>query len=170
MGTIAAGVTKAHADHIVISGDVGGTGASPLTSIKNAGMPWELGLAEVHQTLIKNNLRSRVTLQTDGGLKTGRDVIIAALLGAEEFGFSTAPLISLGCIMMRKCHLNTCPVGIATQNKILRQKFTGQPEHVINYLFLVAEEARKIMARLGIKSIDDLIGRADLLSLSLIHI
>ena len=164
VGTIAAGVTKAHADHIVISGDVGGTGASPLTSIKNAGMPWELGLAEVHQTLIKNNLRSRVTLQTDGGLKTGRDVIIAALLGAEEFGFSTAPLISLGCIMMRKCHLNTCPVGIATQNKILRQKFTGQPEHVINYLFLVAEEARKIMARLGIKSIDDLIGRADLLS------
>ena len=163
VGTIAAGVTKAHADHIVISGDVGGTGASPLTSIKNAGMPWELGLAEVHQTLIKNNLRGRVTLQTDGGLKTGRDVIIAALLGAEEFGFSTAPLISLGCIMMRKCHLNTCPVGIATQNKILRQKFTGQPEHVINYLFLVAEEARKIMARLGIKSIDDLIGRADLL-------
>ena len=164
VGTIAAGVTKAHADHIVISGDVGGTGASPLTSIKNAGMPWELGLAEVHQTLIMNDLRSRVTLQTDGGLKTGRDVIIAALLGAEEFGFSTAPLISLGCIMMRKCHLNTCPVGIATQNKILRQKFNGQPEHVINYLFLVAEEARAIMARLGIKSIDDLVGRTDLLS------
>ena len=164
VGTIAAGVTKAHADHIAISGDVGGTGASPLTSIKNAGMPWELGLAEVHQTLIMNDLRSRVTLQTDGGLKTGRDVIIAALLGAEEFGFSTAPLISLGCIMMRKCHLNTCPVGIATQNKILRQKFNGQPEHVINYLFLVAEEARAIMARLGIKSIDDLVGRTDLLS------
>ena len=163
VGTIAAGVTKAHADHIVISGDVGGTGASPLTSIKNAGMPWELGLAEVHQTLIMNDLRSRVTLQTDGGLKTGRDVIIAALLGAEEFGFSTAPLISLGCIMMRKCHLNTCPVGIATQNKILRQKFKGQPEHIINYLFLVAEEARGIMARLGIRSIDDLVGRTDLL-------
>ena len=164
VGTIAAGVTKAHADHIVISGDVGGTGASPLTSIKNAGMPWELGLAEVHQTLIMNDLRSRVTLQTDGGLKTGRDVIIAALLGAEEFGFSTAPLISLGCIMMRKCHLNTCPVGIATQNRILRQKFTGQPEHVINYLILVAEEARGIMSRLGIESIDDLVGRTDLLS------
>ena len=164
VGTIAAGVVKAHADHIVISGDVGGTGASPLTSIKNAGMPWELGLAETHQTLIMNNLRSRVTLQTDGGLKTGRDVIIAALLGAEEFGFSTAPLISLGCVMMRKCHLNTCPVGIATQNKMLRQKFKGQPEHVINYLFLVAEEARKIMAKLGIKSIDELVGRTDLLS------
>ncbi|MDC0225410.1 glutamate synthase large subunit [Gammaproteobacteria bacterium] len=164
VGTIAAGVAKAHADHIVISGDVGGTGASPLTSIKNAGMPWELGLAEVHQTLIMNGLRSRVMLQTDGGLKTGRDVVIAALLGAEEFGFATAPLISLGCIMMRKCHLNTCPVGIATQNKILRQKFTGQPEHVINYLFLVAEEARNIMAKLGIKSIDELVGRTELLS------
>jgi len=164
VGTIAAGVAKAHADHIVISGDVGGTGASPLTSIKNAGMPWELGLAEVHQTLIMNGLRSRVMLQTDGGLKTGRDVVIAALLGAEEYGFATAPLISLGCIMMRKCHLNTCPVGIATQNKILRQKFTGQPEHVINYLFLVAEEARNIMAKLGIKSIDELVGRTELLS------
>ena len=164
VGTIAAGVAKAHADHIVISGDVGGTGASPLTSIKNAGMPWELGLAEVHQTLIMNGLRSRVMLQTDGGLKTGRDVVIAALLGAEEFGFATAPLISLGCVMMRKCHLNTCPVGIATQNKILRQKFTGQPEHVINYLFLVAEEARNIMAKLGIKSIDELVGRTELLS------
>ena len=164
VGTIAAGVTKAHADHIVISGDVGGTGASPLTSIKNAGMPWELGLAEVHQTLVMNNLRNRVTLQTDGGLKTGRDVVIAALLGAEEFGFSTAPLITLGCIMMRKCHLNTCPVGIATQNKILRQKFSGEPEHVINYLFLVAEETRQIMAKLGLKTIDELIGRTDLLS------
>ena len=164
VGTIAAGVAKAHADHIVISGDVGGTGASPLTSIKNAGMPWELGLAEVHQTLIMNGLRTRVMLQTDGGIKTGRDVVIAALLGAEEYGFATAPLISLGCIMMRKCHLNTCPVGIATQNKILRQKFTGQPEHVINYLFLVAEEARNIMAKLGIKSIDELVGRTELLS------
>ena len=163
VGTISAGVAKAHADHIVISGDVGGTGASPLTSIKHAGMPWELGIAEVHQTLVLNDLRSRVTLQTDGGLKTGRDVVIAALLGAEEFGFSTAPLITMGCIMMRKCHMNTCPVGIATQDKILREKFAGQPEHIINYLFMVAEEAREIMADLGIESIDELIGRVDLL-------
>ncbi len=164
VGTISAGVVKAHADHIVISGDVGGTGASPLTSIKHAGMPWELGIAEVHQTLVLNDLRGRVTLQTDGGLKTGRDVVIAALLGAEEFGFSTAPLITMGCIMMRKCHMNTCPVGIATQDKILREKFAGQPEHIINYLFMVAEEAREIMADLGIKSIDELIGRVDLLN------
>jgi glutamate synthase (NADPH/NADH) large chain len=163
VGTISAGVAKAHADHIVISGDVGGTGASPLTSIKHAGMPWELGIAEVHQTLVLNDLRSRVTLQADGGLKTGRDVVIAALLGAEEFGFSTAPLITMGCIMMRKCHMNTCPVGIATQDKILREKFAGQPEHIINYLFMVAEEAREIMAEIGIKSIDELIGRVDLL-------
>ena len=163
VGTIAAGVAKAHADHIVISGDVGGTGASPLTSIKHAGMPWELGIAEVHQTLVLNDLRSRVTLQTDGGIKTGRDVVIAAMLGAEEFGFSTAPLITMGCIMMRKCHMNTCPVGIATQDKLLREKFTGQPEHVINYLFMVAEEAREIMAKLGIKSMDELVGRVDLL-------
>ena len=126
-------------------------------------MPWELGIAEVHQTLVLNDLRSRVTLQTDGGLKTGRDVVIAALLGAEEFGFSTAPLITMGCIMMRKCHMNTCPVGIATQDKILREKFAGQPEHIINYLFMVAEEAREIMAELGIESIDQLIGRVDLL-------
>ena len=163
VGTISAGVAKAHADHIVISGDVGGTGASPLTSIKHAGMPWELGIAEVHQTLVLNDLRSRVTLQTDGGLKTGRDVVIAALLGAEEFGFSTAPLITMGCIMMRKCHMNTCPVGIATQDKILREKFAGQPEHIINYLFMVAEEAREIMAEIGVRSIDELIGRVDLL-------
>ena len=163
IGTIAAGVVKAHADHIVVSGDVGGTGASPLTSIKNAGLPWELGVAEVHQTLVLNNLRSRVKIQTDGGLKTGRDIIIAALLGAEEMGFSTAPLITMGCIMMRKCHLNTCPVGIATQDKILREKFTGQPEHIINYLFMVAEEAREIMATLGIKTFDELVGRVDLL-------
>ena len=163
IGTIAAGVVKAHADHIVVSGDVGGTGASPLTSIKNAGLPWELGIAEVHQTLVLNNLRSRVKVQTDGGLKTGRDIIIAALLGAEEMGFSTAPLITMGCIMMRKCHLNTCPVGIATQDKILREKFTGQPEHIINYLFMVAEEAREIMATLGIKTFDELVGRVDLL-------
>ena len=164
VGTVAAGVTKAHADHILISGHDGGTGASPLTSIKHAGLPFELGLAETHQTLVMNDLRSRVTLQTDGQLKTGRDVVIAALLGAEEFGFSTAPLIALGCIMMRKCHLNTCPVGIATQDKALREKFTGQPEHVVNYLFLVAEEARGLMAELGFRSINEMIGRADVLA------
>ena len=142
VGTIAAGVVKGHADHVLISGDGGGTGASPLTSIKHAGLPWEIGIAETHQTLMANDLRSRVVLQTDGGLKTGRDVVIAALLGAEEFGFSTAPLITLGCIMMRKCHLNTCPVGIATQDPDLRKMFRGKPEHVVNYLFMVAEEAR----------------------------
>ncbi|HMP06012.1 MAG TPA: glutamate synthase-related protein, partial [Lacipirellulaceae bacterium] len=142
VGTIAAGVAKGYADHILISGDGGGTGASPLTSIKHAGLPWELGIAETHQTLVMNDLRSRVVLQTDGGIKTGRDVVIAAMLGAEEFGFATAPLITLGCIMMRKCHLNTCPVGIATQDPELRKKFAGKPEYVINYLFLVAEEAR----------------------------
>ena len=135
VGTIAAGVAKAHADHILISGDSGGTGASPLTSIKHAGLPWELGIAETHQTLVMNDLRSRVTLQTDGGIKTGRDVVIGAILGAEEIGFSTAPLIALGCIMMRKCHLNTCPVGIATQDPVLRAKFHGLPENVVNYLF-----------------------------------
>jgi glutamate synthase domain-containing protein 3 len=163
VGTIAAGVAKAHADHILISGDVGGTGASPLTSIKHAGLPWELGIAETHQTLVLNDLRSRVVLQTDGGLKTGRDVVIAALLGAEEFGFSTAPLITLGCIMMRKCHLNTCPVGIATQDPVLRQKFSGKPEYLINYFFMVAEEARQIMAQLGFRTIDEMIGRVDVL-------
>ena len=163
VGTIAAGVAKAHADHILISGDGGGTGASPLTSIKHAGLPWELGIAETHQTLVLNDLRSRVVLQTDGGLKTGRDVVIAALLGAEEMGFSTGPLIALGCIMMRKCHLNTCPVGIATQDPVLREKFAGQPEHVVNYLFLVAEEARGLMAELGFRRMDDMIGRADVL-------
>ena len=141
----------------------GGTGASPLTSIKHAGLPWELGIAETHQTLVLNNLRSRVTLQTDGGLKTGRDVVMAALLGAEEFGFATAPLITLGCIMMRKCHLNTCPVGIATQDPELRAKFAGKPEHVVNYLFMVAEDARQIMAELGFCKIDDMIGRTDCL-------
>jgi len=161
VGTIAAGVTKAHADHILISGHDGGTGASPLTSIKHAGLPFELGIAETHQTLVMNDLRSRVILQTDGQLKTGRDVVIAALLGAEEYGFSTAPLITLGCIMMRKCHLNTCPVGIATQDKKLREKFKGQPEHVVNYLFMVAEEAREIMAELGFRTINEMIGRAD---------
>ena len=163
VGTVAAGVAKAHADHILIAGDSGGTGASPLTSIKHAGLPWELGIAETHQTLVMNDLRSRVVLQTDGGMKTGRDVVIAALLGAEEIGFSTAPLVSLGCIMMRKCHLNTCPVGIATQDPILRQKFNGKPEHVVNYLFMVAEEARGYMAQLGVATFDELIGRVDLL-------
>ena len=163
VGTIAAGVAKAHAEHILISGDGGGTGASPLTSIKHAGLPWELGIAETHQTLVLNDLRSRVVLQTDGGLKTGRDVVIAALLGAEEMGFSTGPLIALGCIMMRKCHLNTCPVGIATQDPVLRKKFAGTPDHVVNYLFMVAEEARRLMAQLGFRRMDDMIGRADIL-------
>ena len=164
VGTVAAGVAKGYADHILISGDTGGTGASPLTSIKHAGLPWELGIAETHQTLVMNDLRSRVVLQTDGGLKTGRDVVIAALLGAEEMGFSTAPLIATGCIMMRKCHLNTCPVGIATQDPVLRKKFAGAPEHVVNYLFMVAEEAREIMAKLGFRTIDEMVGRVDALS------
>lgn len=163
VGVVASGVAKAHADHILISGDTGGTGASPLTSIKHAGLPWELGIAEAHQTLVLNDLRSRVTLQTDGGLKTGRDVVIAALLGAEEFGFATAPLITLGCIMMRKCHLNTCPVGIATQDPDLRAKFAGKPEHVVNYLFMVAEDAREIMSRLGFKTIDEMVGHTECL-------
>ena len=163
VGTIAAGVAKAHSDHILISGDTGGTGASPLTSIKHAGLPWELGIAETHQTLVMNDLRSRVVLQTDGGMKTGRDVVIGALLGAEEIGFSTAPLITLGCIMMRKCHLNTCPVGIATQDPMLRKKFNGRPEHVVNYLFMVAEEARQIMAQLGFRTWDEMVGRSDVL-------
>ncbi|MFA9480242.1 glutamate synthase large subunit [Phycisphaerales bacterium AB-hyl4] len=163
VGTVAAGVSKAHADHILVSGHDGGTGASPLTSIKHAGLPWELGIAETHQTLVLNDLRSRVRLETDGGLRTGRDVIIAACLGAEEYGFATTPLIAVGCIMMRKCHLNTCPVGICTQDPALRKKFSGQPEHVVNYMFLVAEEARKYMAELGIRTVDELIGRVDLL-------
>ena len=165
VGTVAAGVAKGHADNILISGDSGGTGASPITSIKHAGLPWELGLAETHQTLVLNDLRSRVRLQTDGQLKTGRDVAIACLLGAEEFGFATAPLIALGCIMMRKCHLNTCPVGIATQDPELRAKFNGQPEHVINYLFMVAEECREIMAQLGFRTINEMVGRSDYLEL-----
>jgi glutamate synthase (NADPH/NADH) large chain len=163
VGTVAAGVVKAHADHILIAGDAGGTGASPLTSIKHAGLPWELGIAETHQTLVMNDLRSRVVLQTDGGMKTGRDVVIGALLGAEEIGFSTAPLVTLGCIMMRKCHLNTCPVGIATQDPVLRRNFEGLPEHVVNYLFMVAEEARGYMAQLGIRTFNELVGRVDLL-------
>ena len=163
VGTVAAGVVKARTDHLVIAGDTGGTGASPLTSIKHAGLPWELGIAETHQVLVLNNLRSRVVLQTDGQLKTGRDVAIAALLGAEEFGFATAPLVTLGCIMMRKCHLNTCPVGVATQDPVLRQKFVGAPEYVINYLFMVAEELRQIMAGIGIRTVNEMVGRADLL-------
>jgi glutamate synthase (NADPH/NADH) large chain len=163
VGTIAAGVTKAKTDHLVIAGHDGGTGASPLTSIRHAGLPWELGVAETHQTLVMNNLRSRVTLQTDGQLKTGRDIAIATLLGAEEYGFATAPLITLGCIMMRKCHLNTCPVGIATQDPDLRKKFRGKPEHVVNYLFMVAEEMRGIMAELGLRTVNEMIGRVDLL-------
>jgi glutamate synthase (NADPH) large chain len=163
VGTVAAGVTKAKADHITISGFDGGTGASPLTSLKHAGSPWEIGLAETQQTLVINRLRDRVSVQVDGGLKTGRDVVIGALLGADEFGFATAPLIASGCIMMRKCHLNTCPVGVATQDPVLRRKFTGKPEHVINYFFFVAEEVRKIMAKMGVKSFNEIIGRSDLL-------
>jgi len=161
VGTVAAGVAKAHADKILISGDSGGTGASPLSSIKYAGVPWELGLAETQQTLVLNNLRGRVRIETDGQLKTGRDVVIAALLGAEEFGFSTAPLIVEGCIMMRKCHLNTCPVGIATHDPVLRAKFSGQPEHLVNYFFFVAEEVRELMAQLGFRRFDEMVGRSD---------
>jgi glutamate synthase (NADPH/NADH) large chain len=163
VGTIAAGVTKCKADHVVIAGHDGGTGASPWSSIKHAGTPWELGLAETQQTLVLNRLRSRIRVQADGQMKTGRDVVIGALLGADEFGFATAPLVVEGCIMMRKCHLNTCPVGVATQDPVLRAKFAGRPEHVVNYFFFVAEEARQIMAQLGIRKFDDLIGRADLL-------
>ncbi|RVC27688.1 glutamate synthase large subunit, partial [Mesorhizobium sp. M7A.F.Ca.CA.004.04.2.1] len=163
VGTVAAGVAKARADHITISGYDGGTGASPLTSLKHAGSPWEMGLAETHQTLVLNGLRSRVALQVDGGLRTGRDVIIGALLGADEFGFSTAPLIAAGCIMMRKCHLNTCPVGVATQDPVLRKRFKGTPEHVINFFFYVAEEVRELLAEMGYTHIDQIIGDSDLL-------
>jgi glutamate synthase (NADPH/NADH) large chain/glutamate synthase (ferredoxin) len=164
VGTVAAGVAKAGADHVLISGHDGGTGAAPLSSILHAGIPWEIGLAETQQTLMRNNLRSRIWVQTDGQLKTGRDVVIAALLGADEMGFATAPLIATGCVMMRACHLNTCPVGIATQDPELRQKFAGKPEHVVNFFFFVAEEARRIMAQLGIARFDDLVGRVDLLN------
>ncbi|BCL77417.1 glutamate synthase [Jeongeupia sp. HS-3] len=163
VGTVAAGVTKAKADHLVIAGHDGGTGASPQSSIKHGGSSWELGLAETQQTLVLNRLRGRVRVQVDGQMKTGRDVVIGALLGADEFGFATAPLVVEGCIMMRKCHLNTCPVGVATQDPVLRQRFTGQPEHVVNYFFFVAEEVRELMASLGVRRFDDLIGRADLL-------
>jgi glutamate synthase domain-containing protein 2/glutamate synthase domain-containing protein 3 len=163
VGTVAAGVAKAHADVVLISGDSGGTGASPLSSIKHAGIPWELGLAETQQVLLLNDLRSRIRVQTDGKLQTGRDVVIAALLGAEEFGFATTPLIAMGCVMMRKCHLNTCSVGIATQDPVLRQKFQGQPEHVINFFFFLAEQIRQYMAEMGFSSMDQMIGRVDML-------
>ena len=163
VGTVAAGVSKAKADHVVIAGHDGGTGASPVSSIKHAGTPWELGLSETQQTLVLNRLRGRITVQVDGQMKTGRDVVIGAMLGADEFGFATAPLVVEGCIMMRKCHLNTCPVGVATQDPVLRAKFQGKPEHVVNYFFFVAEEAREIMAQLGIRTMEELIGRADLL-------
>ncbi|HTG19301.1 MAG TPA: glutamate synthase-related protein, partial [Reyranella sp.] len=165
VGTVAAGVSKARADHVTISGFEGGTGASPLTSLTHAGSPWEIGLAETQQTLVLNGLRGRIAVQVDGGLRTGRDVAIGALLGADEFGFATAPLIAAGCIMMRKCHLNTCPVGVATQDPVLRKRFTGQPEHVINYFFFVAEELREIMARLGFRTLNDMIGRVDRLDM-----
>ncbi|MCC7059516.1 MAG: glutamate synthase subunit alpha, partial [Burkholderiaceae bacterium] len=163
VGTVAAGVSKAKADHVVIAGHDGGTGASPWSSIKHAGTPWELGLAETQQTLVLNGLRGRIVVQADGQMKTGRDVTIGALLGADEFGFATAPLVVEGCIMMRKCHLNTCPVGVATQDPVLRRRFQGKPEHVVNFFFFVAEEVRELMARLGIRRFEDLIGRADLL-------
>ncbi len=158
-------VSKARADHVTISGYEGGTGASPLTSLTHAGSPWEIGLAETQQTLVLNGLRGRIAVQVDGGLRTGRDVAIGALLGADEFGFATAPLIAAGCIMMRKCHLNTCPVGVATQDPVLRKRFTGQPEHVINYFFFVAEELREIMARLGFRTLNEMIGRVDKLDM-----
>lgn len=163
VGTVAAGVSKARSDHVTISGFEGGTGASPLTSIKHAGSPWEIGLAETHQTLVANRLRGRISVQVDGGVRTGRDVVIGALLGADEFGFSTAPLIAAGCIMMRKCHLNTCPVGVATQDPVLRARFTGQPEHVINYFFFVAEEVRELMAVMGYRTFDEMIGQMQML-------
>ena len=166
VGTVAAGVAKCKADHVTISGFEGGTGASPLTSIKHAGSPWEIGLAETHQTLVMNGLRSRIAVQVDGGLRTGRDVVVGALLGADEFGFATAPLIAAGCIMMRKCHLNTCPVGVATQDPVLRKRFVGQPEHVINYFFFVAEEVRALMAELGYRKFEDMVGQRQMLDKS----
>jgi len=163
VGTVAAGVAKCKSDHVTISGYEGGTGASPLTSIKHAGSPWEIGLAETHQTLVMNGLRARIAVQVDGGVRTGRDVVIGALLGADEFGFATAPLIAAGCIMMRKCHLNTCPVGVATQDPVLRKRFVGQPEHVINFFFFVAEEVREIMATLGYRNFDEMVGQRQML-------
>ena len=161
VGTIAAGVAKAHADVVLISGYDGGTGASPVSSIKHAGLPWELGVAETHQTLVLNNLRDRIVIETDGQLKTGRDVVIAALLGAEEFGFATAPLVTLGCVMMRVCHLDTCPVGVATQNPELRKNFTGDPQSVVNFMHFIAQEMRELMALLGFRTVSEMVGRAD---------
>ncbi len=166
VGTVAAGVSKARADHVTIAGFEGGTGASPLTSIKHAGSPWEIGLAETHQTLVANRLRSRIAVQVDGGIRTGRDVVVGAMLGADEFGFATAPLIAAGCIMMRKCHLNTCPVGVATQDPVLRKRFTGQPEHVINFFFFVAEEVREMMAAMGYRTFNEMIGQMQMLDQS----
>ncbi len=163
VGTIAAGVAKAHADVVLISGFDGGTGASPQTSIKHAGLPWELGLAETHQTLVLNNLRSRIAVETDGQMKTGRDVVVATLLGAEEFGFSTAPLVTLGCIMMRVCHLNTCPAGVATQDPLLRKNFIGDPEYTVNFMKFIAQEVREIMAELGFRTLNEMVGRTDVL-------
>ena len=182
VGTIAAGVSKGHGDVVLISGHDGGTGASPESSIKHAGLPWELGVAETHQVLVANDLRSRIVVQTDGQLKTGRDVAVAAMLGAEEFGMATAALIVNGCIMLRKCHLNTCSVGIATQDPELRKQFAGDPDHLVNYFNFVAEDLRLIMAELGVRSVNEMVGRVDLLEtaedientkvngLSLIHI
>jgi len=169
VGTVAAGVSKAHADVVLISGDNGGTGASPLSSIKHAGLPWELGLAETQQVLLLNDLRGRIKVQTDGKLQTGRDVVIAALLGAEEFGFATTPLITMGCIMMRKCHLNTCSVGIATQDPVLRARFTGEPEHVVNFFFFIAEQVRQHMAMLGFRTVDEMVGRVDRIDAAIAH-
>ena len=165
VGTIAAGVAKAHADVVLISGHDGGTGASPLTSLKHAGVPWELGLAETHQVLLLNDLRSRIAVEVDGQLKTGRDVVIGALLGAEEFGFATAPLVSLGCVMMRVCHLNTCPVGIATQDPELRKRYTGDPQHAVNFMRFIAQEVREYMSSLGFRTIEEMVGRSDRLEM-----
>src|SRR5690606_31558850 len=161
--TVAAGVSKAHADVVLISGHDGGTGASPLTSLKHAGTPWELGLAETQQTLLANGLRDRITVQVDGQLKTGRDVVVAALLGAEEYGFASAPLVVAGCVMMRVCHLDTCPVGVATQNPELRDRFQGKVEHVVTFFEFIAEQVREHLAALGYRSLDDVVGRTDLL-------
>jgi glutamate synthase (ferredoxin) len=166
VGTIAAGVAKGLADVVLISGYDGGTGASPRTSIKHAGLPWELGLAETHQTLLLNNLRSRIKVETDGKLMTGRDVVIAALLGAEEFGFATAPLVVLGCVMMRVCNLDTCPVGVATQNPELRKKFSGKPDYIVNFMHFIAQEMREIMSVLGFRTIDEMVGRTDKLEMT----
>ena len=166
VGTVAAGVSKAHADVVLISGHDGGTGASPLTSLKHAGGPWELGLAETQQTLLLNGLRDRIVVQTDGQLKTGRDVVVAALLGAEEYGFATAPLVVSGCIMMRVCHLDTCPVGVATQNPVLRERFTGKPEFVVTFFEYIAEEVRELLAELGFRTLEEAIGQVDALDVA----